>query len=206
MDMTGEYRIEAPREVVWRGLNDPNVLKQCIPGCESIEKLSDTELTAKVALSIGPVKARFTGKVTLSDLDPPNGYKITGEGQGGVAGFGKGGATVTLQPDGNATVLRYVATASVGGKIAQLGARLVDATAKKLADEFFSKFQAALGPVAAAEPAAVAAPAGDLAPAPATTIAPSPAGAAASRGLAPIVWIPALIVIIAIITWLFVRQ
>jgi carbon monoxide dehydrogenase subunit G len=206
MDMTGEYRIEAPREVVWRGLNDPNVLKQCIPGCESIEKLSDTELTAKVALSIGPVKARFTGKVTLSDLDPPNGYKITGEGQGGVAGFGKGGATVTLQPDGNATVLRYVATASVGGKIAQLGARLVDATAKKLADEFFSKFQAALGPVAAAEPAAVAAPAGDLAPAPATTIAPSPAGAPASRGLAPIVWIPALIVIIAIITWLFVRQ
>ncbi len=204
MDMTGEYRIEAPREVVWRGLNDPNVLKQCIPGCESIEKLSDTELTAKVALSIGPVKARFTGKVTLSDLDPPNGYKITGEGQGGVAGFGKGGATVTLQPDGNATILRYVATASVGGKIAQLGARLVDATAKKLADEFFSKFQAALGPVAVAEPAA--APAGDLTPAPVTTIAPSPAGAAASRGLAPIVWIPALIVIIAIITWLFVRQ
>ena len=206
MDMTGEYRIEAPREVVWRGLNDPNVLKQCIPGCESIEKLSDTELTAKVALSIGPVKARFTGKVTLSDLDPPNGYKITGEGQGGVAGFGKGGATVTLTPDGNATILRYVATASVGGKIAQLGARLVDATAKKLADEFFSKFQAALGPVAA--PAAASALAGDMsvAPAPVATTAPSPAGAAASRGLAPIVWIPALIVIIAIITWLFVRQ
>lgn len=207
MDMTGEYRIEAPREVVWRGLNDPNVLKQCIPGCESIEKLSDTELTAKVALSIGPVKARFTGKVTLSDLDPPNGYKITGEGQGGVAGFGKGGATVTLQPDGNATILRYVATASVGGKIAQLGARLVDATAKKLADEFFSKFQAALGPAIAAAPeAAAAAPVDIAAPASVTVVAPAPGAAAASRGLAPVVWIPALIVIIAIITWLFVRQ
>lgn len=205
MDMTGEYRIEAPREVVWRSLNDPDVLKRCIPGCESIEKLSDTELTAKVALSIGPVKARFTGKVTLSDLDPPNGYKITGEGQGGVAGFGKGGATVTLQPDGNATILRYVATASVGGKIAQLGARLVDATAKKLADEFFSKFQAALGPVAAAEPAPAAAELVGAAAA-VTVVTSAPGATAPSRGLAPIVWIPALIVIIAIITWLFVRQ
>jgi uncharacterized protein len=205
MDLTGEYRIEAPREAVWRGLNDPDVLKPCIPGCESVEKVSDTEFTAKVALSIGPVKARFTGKVTLSDLDPPNGYKITGEGQGGVAGFGKGGATVTLVPDGTGTILKYSAAATVGGKIAQLGARLVDATAKKLADEFFGKFAAAVAASAAADvpPAAIAT---DI---PAVTAPVSPAAAApapASRGLAPIIWIPALIVIIAIITWLFVRQ
>ena len=141
MDLTGEVRLAAPRETVWRALNDPEILKRAIPGCESVEKVSDTEFNAKVALKIGPMSAKFAGKGTLSDLNPPNGYTITGEGQGGVAGFGKGSAKVELVDDGgSATILRYSAAAQVGGKIAQLGARLIDATAKKLADQFFTKF------------------------------------------------------------------
>ena len=140
MDLTGEVRLAAPRETVWRALNDPEILKRAIPGCESVEKVSDTEFNAKVALKIGPMSAKFAGKGTLSDLNPPNGYTITGEGQGGVAGFGKGSAKVELVDDNGATVLRYTAAAQVGGKIAQLGARLIDATAKKLADQFFTKF------------------------------------------------------------------
>ena len=140
MEIKGEYKIAAPREKVFAALNDPSVLKACIPGCESLEKVSDTEMTAKVRLRIGPVSASFTGKVTLSDIDPPNGYKISGEGQGGVAGFAKGGAVVTLREDGGETVLDYNADAQVGGKIAQVGARLITGTARKLADEFFGKF------------------------------------------------------------------
>jgi carbon monoxide dehydrogenase subunit G len=140
MEIKGEYKIAAPREKVFAALNDPTVLKACIPGCESLEKVSDTEMTAKVRLRIGPVSASFSGKVTLSDIDPPNGYKISGEGQGGVAGFAKGGAVVTLREDGSETVLDYNADAQVGGKIAQVGARLITGTARKLADEFFGKF------------------------------------------------------------------
>ncbi|MFZ5781558.1 MAG: SRPBCC family protein [Pseudomonadota bacterium] len=140
MEIKGEYKIAAPREKVFAALNDPSVLKECIPGCESLEKLSDTEMTAKVRLRIGPVSASFTGKVTLSDIDPPNGYRIAGEGQGGVAGFAKGGAVVTLREDGADTILEYNADAQVGGKIAQVGARLITGTARKLADEFFGKF------------------------------------------------------------------
>jgi len=146
MDMTGSERIAAPRDEVWAALNVPAILRQCIPGCESIERTSDTEMTAKVTLKVGPVKASFTGKVTLSELDPPNGYKITGEGSGGVAGFAKGGATVSLQPDGGATVLSYVVNAQIGGKLAQLGARLIDSTAKKIAAEFFSNFAKIIAP------------------------------------------------------------
>ncbi len=142
MDMTGSQRIEAPREKVYAALNDVDVLRQCIPGCEEIQKVSDTEMNAKVTLRIGPVKASFTGKVTLSDLDPPNGYTITGEGQGGMAGFAKGGAKVTLVADGDATFLNYVVNADIGGKIAQLGGRLIDGTSKKLAGDFFEKFGA----------------------------------------------------------------
>src|SRR5262245_56493150 len=140
MEIKGEYKIAASRGKVFAALNDPSVLKACIPGCESLEKVSDTEMTAKVRLRIGPVSASFTGKVTLSDIDPPNGYKISGEGQGGVAGFAKGGAVVTLREDGSETVLDYNADAQVGGKIAQVGARLITGTARKLADEFFGKF------------------------------------------------------------------
>ena len=140
MEIKGEYKIAAPREKVFAALNDPDVLRACIPGCQSLEKLSDTEMTAKVRLKIGPVSANFSGKVTLSDIDPPNGYKISGEGQGGVAGFAKGGAVVSLREDGADTILDYNADAQVGGKIAQVGARLITGTARKLADEFFGKF------------------------------------------------------------------
>ncbi|TAJ37356.1 MAG: carbon monoxide dehydrogenase [Reyranella sp.] len=172
MEIKGEYRIAAPREKVFAALNDVAVLQACIPGCESLEKSSDTEMKAKVRMRIGPVSASFTGKVTLSDLDPPNGYKISGEGQGGAAGFAKGGAVVTLSEDGADTLLNYNVDAQVGGKIAQVGARLIDGTARKLADEFFSKFVAMVGAPPAGEAiAAVAAPA--AAPA---------ASAAAQRG------------------------
>ena len=145
MEIKGEYRIAAPREKVYAALNDPVILQACIPGCESLEKTSDTQMNAKVRLRIGPVSAAFAGKVTLSDFDPPNGYRISGEGQGGAAGFAKGGAVVTLKDDAGDTVLNYNVDAQVGGKIAQVGARLIDGTARKLADEFFSKFSAMVG-------------------------------------------------------------
>jgi len=140
MDMTGERRIPAPRQTVWEALNDPAVLKASIPGCEELEKLSDTQMKARAAVKIGPIAARFTGNVQLTDMDPPNGYTIGGEGQGGVAGFAKGGAKVKLADDGPATLLSYEVHAQVGGKIAQLGARLIDATAKQMADAFFDRF------------------------------------------------------------------
>ena len=153
MEIKGESRIAAPREKVFAALNDPDILQACIPGCETLEKLSDTEMTAKVRLRIGPVSAAFGGKVTLSDIDPPNGYRISGEGQGGVAGFAKGGAVVRLTQDGADTVLTYDVDAQVGGKIAQVGARLIQGTAKKLADQFFGKFAESVGaPAPAASP------------------------------------------------------
>ncbi|MDD7910040.1 MULTISPECIES: SRPBCC family protein [Pseudovibrio] len=140
MEMTGEQHIPASREKVWEALNDPEVLKQCIPGCETLEKKSETELSAVVMAKVGPVKAKFNGEVKLQDLDPPNSYKIVGEGKGGVAGFAKGGAHVTLSEAEGGTLLSYNVDAKVGGKLAQLGSRLVDSTAKKMAEEFFSKF------------------------------------------------------------------
>ncbi len=141
VDMQGEERIEAPIAKVWAALNDPDVLKACIPGCESLEKKSDTQLAATVALKIGPIKARFAGVVELQNLKPPHSYTIAGEGKGGIAGFAKGGADVVLKEDGeNATLLTYTAKADVGGKIAQLGSRLIQSTSKKLAGQFFSEF------------------------------------------------------------------
>lgn len=148
MDMSGERLIEAPREKVWAALNDPEILKSCIPGCESIEKLSDTELKATAAVKLGPIAARFAGKVLLSDLDPPNGYTISGEGQGGVAGFAKGGAKVALLPENTGTRLSYTVNAQIGGKMAQLGARLIDSTAKQYAETFFTRFAAIVAPAA----------------------------------------------------------
>ena len=141
MDMNGSAGINAPLNLVWNGLNDPEILRQCIPGCESLEKKSDTEMTATVVLKIGPVKAKFEGAVELSNLNPPHSYTIAGEGKGGMVGFAKGGADVTLaeQPDGT-TLLTYSVKADVGGKIAQLGARLIDSTAKSLAEKFFTTF------------------------------------------------------------------
>ena len=146
MDMTGEFRIPASRQRVWEGLNDPQILKECIPGCQTIEKVSDTEFTAKVLAQVGPVKANFAGKVTLSDLDPPQSYTIAGEGTGGVAGFAKGSAKVNLAENGGATVLNYVVQAHVGGKLAQIGSRLIDSVARKMAENFFSRFVAAVAP------------------------------------------------------------
>jgi len=141
MVIEGEQRIEAPLSKVWEGLNDPEILKACIPGCESLEKTSDHELEAVVTLKIGPIKAKFNGEVRLENLNPPHSYTIVGEGKGGVAGFAKGGADVTLSEDGpDATVLAYQATADVGGKIAQLGSRLIASTSKKLAGQFFTEF------------------------------------------------------------------
>jgi carbon monoxide dehydrogenase subunit G len=137
----GEERIAAPLNRVWTALNDPEILKACIPGCESLEKRTDTELAATVVLKIGPIKAKFAGEVTLKNLNPPHSYTIEGEGKGGIAGFAKGGADVTLTEDGaDTTVLKYAAKADVGGKIAQLGSRLITSTSKKLAGEFFSTF------------------------------------------------------------------
>jgi carbon monoxide dehydrogenase subunit G len=153
MEMNGSERIRASKEAVWAALNDVDVLKQCIPGCESLEKTSETEMTAKVVLKIGPIKASFAGNVKLSDLDPPNGYRISGEGSGGVAGFAKGGATVQLVSESaDITILNYAVDAQVGGKIAQLGARLIDGTAKKLAGEFFVRFATTIAPSVATEP------------------------------------------------------
>ncbi|KND17325.1 carbon monoxide dehydrogenase [Pannonibacter phragmitetus] len=140
MDMTGEYRIPAPRTDVWNALNDPDVLKACIPGCESLEMTSPTEMTAAVTAKIGPVKAKFQGAVTLENLNPPESYTIAGEGKGGVAGFAKGSADVHLAEDGGDTILTYTVKAQVGGKLAQLGSRLIDSTARKMADEFFGNF------------------------------------------------------------------
>ena len=159
MDITGQYRIAAPREVVWGALNDPEVLKRCIPGCKELEKRSDHEFAARVTLKIGPMSVNFTGSVTLEDLNPPAGYTITGQGQGGAAGFAKGRAKVDLTEDRTETVLSYTAKAEVGGKLATLGGRLIQATSKKLADEFFDKFVAELGGAEEAPAASDGAPA-----------------------------------------------
>lgn len=143
MQMNDSQRIPASREKVWAALNDPDILRQCIPGCQNLDMTSPTDMTATVVIKVGPVKATFGGKVTLSDLDPPNGYKITGEGSGGVAGFAKGGAAIRLEAVGeNETILHYVVDSQIGGKLAQLGGRLIDSTAKRLAGEFFTKFGA----------------------------------------------------------------
>ena len=214
MDMTGEYRLNASREAVYDALNDPEILKQCIPGCEEIEKTSDTEMTAKVVAKVGPVKAKFGGAVTLSDLNRPESYTISGEGKGGAAGFAKGGAKVRLEPDGAGTLMHYEVHADIGGKLAQLGSRLIDGTAKKMAKDFFETFAGLVdGKGAEAEEAAAcddllaeaspeakpsaveasAAAESDRAPAPAKTDEPAQAG-----GISPVVWIIAAAVLIAL--------
>lgn len=151
MEMTGEQLIARPQAQVWAGLNDPAILKACIPGCESIERVSDAEYRMTMTAAIGPVKAKFNGKLLLADINPPASYTLSFEGSGGAAGFGKGAARVTLAPDGAGTRLSYKANAQIGGKLAQVGSRLVDGVAKKMADEFFQRFNEQLaGPAAAA--------------------------------------------------------
>ena len=180
MEMRGEYRIPAPRDEVWRALNDPDILKRSIPGCQEIDKVTDTHFTAKVTAKVGPVKASFVGAVTLSDLDPPNGYTISGEGKGGAAGFARGGAQVTLTPDGDGTLLSYTVNAAVGGKLAQIGSRLIDATARKMAEQFFGAFAEAVSG------------------APTELPPPPPPGR-----LSPIVWASALIALVAAVLLYF---
>ena len=216
MDMKGEYRIEAPRQEVWDALNDPEILKRAIPGCEEITKTSDTEMTAKVTAKVGPVKAKFQGAVTLSDIVPPESYTISGEGKGGAAGFAKGGAKVALAEDGAATVLTYEVNANVGGKLAQIGSRLIDGTAKKMADDFFGTFANLVGGPAPAEAAAeqpAPAPSPEPAPEPAVAEAtPTPAAAPAppppapepvpeprQTGMNPLTWVSGIIVLVLVL-------
>jgi carbon monoxide dehydrogenase subunit G len=197
MDMTGEYRIPAPREQVWAALNDPEILKASLPGCETLERVSDHEFAATVAAKVGPVRAKFNGQVTLSDLNPPESYKISGEGKGGAAGFAKGGAEVRLVEETAAmTVLTYTAKADVGGKLAQLGSRLIDATAKKMADEFFENFRKQV-----TAPEAEAAAEAEVAPVPARAAPPSEglAGLAQNK----FVWAAVAIVVLMLLVLLF---
>ncbi len=209
MDMTGEHQIKAPRQAVWEALNDPEVLKASIAGCEELNKTSDTEFQAQVTAKVGPVKAKFGGKVTLSDLDPPNGYTITGEGSGGAAGFAKGGAKVHLEdapngPNGGGTLLKYEVHAQIGGKLAQIGSRLVDGAARKMADDFFTAFAATVearsgGAIPTPEPAAEAL----MAPGAVPPI--NEAQGTGSKGLPLLVWVGGLIVIAAAIVWWVTR-
>jgi carbon monoxide dehydrogenase subunit G len=211
MDMSGERRIPAPRQKVWEALNDPAILKACIPGCDSLEKVGENDLKATAAMKIGPITAKFAGKVTLSEIDPPNGYTITGEGQGGVAGFAKGGAKVKLTDDGDATLLTYDVKAQVGGKIAQLGARLIDATAKQMSDQFFDRFTAALTPApvvvpveeTVAPPVSTITNVADAELKPVPSLPPSALVPRQMLGLPPLAW--GGIVVAAIIVVLLIR-
>jgi len=200
MEMSGEYKIPAPREEVWKALNDADVLKQSIPGAESVEKVSDTEFAAVAKTKVGPVSAKFKGNVTLSDIDPPNGYTISGEGKGGPAGFAKGSAIVKLTQAEGGTLLSYQVKATVGGKLAQIGQRLIDSTASKMADEFFSNFSAlAGGEKIVAEELPGAHPETDaIAPTDAPMIPDEEAG-----GLSPWVWAPAIILVMAALVYFF---
>ena len=201
MEMKGEQRIPARREQVWAALNDAAVLQGSIPGCESLEAVGENGFEATVTIKVGPVKAKFSGSVTLSDIDPPNGYTISGEGKGGPAGFAKGGAKVALAEDGDETVLTYDVQANVGGKLAQLGSRLIDGTARKLAGEFFTKFSELAAAYEAPEAAdAVAKPE----PAPVEAAPAEPEAAAAPGGGLPTwVWVVGLIVVVAIGLFVF---
>lgn len=150
MEMTGSQSIALPQQRVWEALNDPEVLKACIPGCDSVEKLSDTEYKLTMTAAVGPVKARFNGKLMLSDINPPHSYTLAFEGSGGAAGFGKGSSQVNLTPEGAGTRLDYTAKATVGGKLAQVGSRLIDGVARKMAEDFFVRFNATVAPPVAA--------------------------------------------------------
>ena len=215
MELNGEYRIPVSREQVWEALNDPEVLRASIPGCESLERTGENGFAATVTAKVGPVKAKFKGEVTLSDLDPPNGYTISGEGKGGAAGFAKGGARISLEDDGGETILRYQVDANVGGKLAQLGSRLIDGAARKLSDEFFTKFgeealkmaapaaalEEAIPEPVAAEPMAEEAPV--AAPAAPEIDLPEPSEVPAGRGLPSWVWVAGLFIVILLLLFSF---
>ena len=225
MKMNGEFRVPTDRETVWRALNDPEVLKECLPGCQEIEKTSETEMSATLAIKVGPVKATFKGGVTLSDIDPPNGYTLSGQGQGGTAGFASGEAKVRLVEENGATLLQYECDAKVGGKLAQIGSRLIDSTAKKLAKQFFDSLAETLGggeepEAAAAEPAQEAAAAASAEPAPSPEPAAPPADTPAEdapaadagpalppatqrKGLPTAAWAAAVVVVAVVLILVF---
>jgi len=205
MEMKGEQLIPAPQKTVWAALNDPEVLKACVPGCESITLSGENEYQVLMVARVGPVSAKFKGKLTLSDIKPPDSYALSFEGQGGAAGFAKGGAKVRLESvdGGAATILHYVADAQIGGKLAQIGSRLVEGTARKLADEFFAAFAAQAAAKAGIIPAE--APATVLSPEAVSVMAQESISAASSepleakRGLSPWVWIGGLTVVVGAI-------
>ncbi|WP_341898884.1 carbon monoxide dehydrogenase subunit G [Ferrovibrio terrae] len=208
MELTGEQIIPAPRQAVWDALYDPEILRQCIAGCESITKTSDTDFEATVQVKVGPVKARFKGKVSLGDLDPPNSCTISGEAQGGVAaGFGKGNAKVQLtDADAGATRLTYAVNAQVGGKLAQIGARLIDGVAAKMAEDFFAKFNQLVGTpynVAATQDGGAAVEPSAAAASPSAAAQPTPA---VTGGIPSWLWITGLIVIVCAATVLILRS
>ncbi len=192
MKLSGEHHIPASRQTVWEALNDPDTLQACLPGCETLEKVSDTEMTAKITTKIGPVKATFTGAVTLSDLDPPNSYTLNGEGQGGAAGFASGAASVTLSEADGGTLLKYEVEAKVGGKLAQIGSRLIDSVTKKLAGQFFGALVERLSSDETVDGAS------ESADATAAQAAPAPA-AAAKRGIPTPAWVIGIIGVVAVL-------
>jgi uncharacterized protein len=209
MDFTGRYQIPAAPQAVWIALNDPEVLKACVPGCQALTKSDDNHFAATATLKIGPVKATFKAAIALSEQDPPHRCVLKGEGQGGVAGFARGEAEVLLAPDGAGTMLTYTAKATVGGKLAQIGQRLIDGAAKQLADDFFSRFAATLAP-----PATLDAPDAEtlvdtpeyaaLAVSGANEISEMPKDDLERReGVAPEIWVVGLIGVIVILLLLF---
>jgi carbon monoxide dehydrogenase subunit G len=203
MEFTGRYAIPASPELVWAALNDPDILRSCIPGCETLVKSGDTDFEGAARIKVGPVSATFRGKVSLAELDPPHRLVLKGEGQGGVAGFAKGNAEVLLTPAEGGTQLAYTAKANVGGKLAQIGQRLIDGAAKQIADDFFKRFSAALTPALAPDPLTeTTAAAAAVVTAPDAQIA-GVVGQRRREGLAPQVWVVGLIGVIVILLVLF---
>ncbi len=184
MELNGEYRIPVSRGLVWQALNDVDVLQSCIPGCESVDKISDTNFKANVTAKVGPVKSKFVGDVTLSDLNPPESYRISGKGQGGAAGFAQGDALVSLAEDDGGTILSYKVDATVGGKLAQIGQRFIDATAKKMSEEFFTALSDHFGGQKVVPPEVEA-----------TEATPA--------GLSPMLWVSVLVILaLLLILWM----
>jgi len=205
MDFSGRYLIPASPAIVWAALNDAEILKSCIPGCEKMTKTDDTHFDAVATLKIGPVKATFKGSVALENLDPPHRATLKGEGQGGVAGFAKGEAEIVLTPEGDGTVLTYTAKANIGGKLAQIGQRLIDGAAKQIADDFFGRFA---GAIAAASAVGSAGPAGEVVldsgmPSIEPPMTDGLAAAEKREGMAPEIWVVGLVAVIIILLVLF---
>jgi carbon monoxide dehydrogenase subunit G len=191
MDLAGERLIPADLQRTWDALNDPDTLKACIAGCETLERTGDHSFRSVMAVKVGPVSARFNGKLDLTDVQPPRAYTMSFEGQGGAAGFGRGTSRVTLEPEGDSTRLRYTASAQVGGKMAQIGSRLVDAAARKMTEDFFTAFEERLRSTAPAGTAVVEA-----------VVEAAPAAAA---GAARTVWWIVAGIVIAAVLWFLLR-